>query len=195
MARPSVERGFTLLELIVAIAIFALVSVIAFSGLQTTLTTRDLVQAQAERLIELQRAFMLMQQDISQATDRGIRDRFGDVRGPMLLEVDGLEWTRGGAPNPAGLPRSALQRVGYTLEDGALLRRQWQALDQPYDPVVRSRALLQDVEALEFRFLSDDKQWLETWPPAGTGGLPRAIEVRLRLTDLGEVHRMFLLAF
>lgn len=191
------QQGFTLLELLVSLSVFAMVSVIAYTGLQTTLTTRDAVQAQAARLTALQRTFTIIQQDLSQSIDRSIRDRFGDSVAPMRTDVAGLEWTRGGQPNPLGLPRTTLQRVGYAVEDGTLLRRQWLALDQPYEPQIRYSELLTDVEALEYRFLGADNEWVEDWPPADPNAplLPRAVEVRLELADLGSIHRMFLLPF
>ncbi len=194
--RP-IQGGFTLLELLVAIAIFALVSVIAFSGLQTTLTTRDLVQEQAERLMQLQRTFTILERDLTQAQARSIRDAFGDPRAAMLSEIGTLEWTRGGHPNPLGLERSNLQRVGYLIEGDTLLRRQWLALDQPYDPDIRYTELLNEVESLEFRFLNEDEQWVGEWPPADLDAapLPRAVEIRLELADFGSISRLFLLPF
>lgn len=191
------SRGFTLLELLVALSIFALVSVIAYTGLQTTLTTRDQVQAGAERLNQLQRTFSIIEQDLTQAINRSIRDRFGDPRAPMLTELGSLEWTRGGQANPLGLERASLQRVGYLLEDDTLVRQLWLALDQPYEPQTRSTELLTGVEELEFRFLDENRDWLDDWPPADSTAapLPRVVEIRLELTDLGSVSRLFLLPF
>ncbi|WP_181919622.1 type II secretion system minor pseudopilin GspJ [Alkalilimnicola ehrlichii] len=172
-----------------------MISVVAYSGLQTTLTTRDQVQTQAARLTQMQRAFTIVQQDMTQAIDRSIRDRFGDPREPMLTELDVLEWTRGGHPNPLGQTRSSMQRVAYLMEDGELIRQQWMALDQPYEPNIRDTVLLDNVESLSFRFLTDDKEWLEDWPPADPEArrLPRAVEMELELGDIGTVTRMFLL--
>lgn len=195
MKTLSRQRGFTLIELTIAIAIFAIISVVAFGSLQTTIATRDQVRAHSDRLQRLQRTFLIMQQDFIQASNRTIRDQLGDRRPAMLTELGMLEFTRDGHVNPLNLPRSTLQRVAYRLEDGQLQRLQWQTLDWPHDPKHHATDLLDEVDSLSFRFLDHNKEWVETWPPAGAGGLPRAVEVRLELADLGEIQRMFLVSF
>lgn len=187
--------GFTLIELVVATAVFAVVSVVAVTTVMSTIDTRDRVREQSERLQSLERAFLIMRQDFTQASSRTIRDQFGDRRAAMLLEVDTLELTRSGYANPLNRPRSTLQRVAYFTDEDTLVRRYWQALDRPHDPQTSEVPLLEGVESLEFRFLDENREWLEIWPPAGEEGLPRAVEITLELEDYGEIQRLFLLPF
>ena len=183
--------GFTLLELLIALSIFALISVIAVTG----------TNAQADRLIEIQKAFHFLRQDLEQAVPRAVRDQRGDRDPRTAFEqvLDGIVFTRGGRSNPLGLERSSFERVGYGLKDGALIRSRWLVLDQPPDPAVEELPLLGKVTALSFRFLGADKRWVEQWPPLDTNSpdpeLPHAVEVTLELADYGTIHRIFVLPF
>ena len=192
MSRPW---GFTLIELMVALAIFAMVSVVSFSGIMLMIDNRDRVTAHAERLADIQTALTLLQRDLQQAAARPIRDPFGDPRAAMLAEdLADLEFTRSGHSNPLGIRRSELQRVAYRIEEGALQRLSWSVLDQQPEPPRQDRVLLERIEDIELRFMDDDTQWLQIWPPAGaetaTALLPRAVEVTLTLEDLDTITRV-----
>lgn len=189
------QRGFTLLELLVALAIFGLVSAMAYGGLQSVLAARDQTRQQAARLAALQKAFLIMEGDLRHTVDRPVRDSFGQEQPALLGDLTGLSLTRTGRPNPLDLERSYLARLKYYAEDGKLVRVLWPALDQPYEPEPREAALLDGVQALDFRFLNDNGRWLAEWPPAGTAPgaavLPRAVEATVELEDLGTVTRLY----
>jgi general secretion pathway protein J len=193
------QRGFTLLELLISLAIFALISAITFTGLQSSLESRERTEAQGNRLVAVQKAFNFMRQDFEQAVPRSVRDQLGDrdPKNAFQQVLDGIVFTRGGRDNPLGLRRSNLERLGYGIEEGKLVRKRWQALDQPPEPAVDAVPLLDEVKALTFRFLGPDKQWVDQWPPVNTTNpdpeLPHAVEVTLELTDIGTINRMFLL--
>lgn len=189
------SAGFTLIELIVSLAIFAVISVMAYGGLRLLIDNRILVERSADRLDAVQRAINMLDRDLQQAAPRSIRDPFGDPRAALLSDdLAALEWTRAGRPNPLGAPRSELQRLGYRVEDGALIRMSWQVLDQSQDPPLREEPVLDQIEEIRLRFLGENEEWVEVWPPAGVAPqmapLPRAIEVTLLLEDLGEIRRL-----
>ncbi len=118
----SSTHGFTLLELVIAMAIFAIMSTIAYSGLNNVLTAKERTDEQAQQLVRLQLAFTHMGRDISQAVNRGIRDEYGESQ-PALVgrDLDGylIELTRSGWRNPIPQeerPRSSLQRIANAWE-------------------------------------------------------------------------------
>lgn len=197
------ERGFTLFELLVALAVFAVLSVMAYGGLRTVLDGREATDAAAERLAEVQTALLLLGRDLRQAVARPVRDEYGDVQPPLLAVHDGfprLALTRGGQRNPLDPRRSALQRVAYDLEDDVLHRLYWQVLDRAQDSQPIRMRLLGEVEAVQLRFLDEAGSWHDAWPPFGlgadgqsAGGLPLAAELSLDLTDWGRVTRLFAL--
>ncbi len=209
-------RGFTLIEVLVASAITALIGIIAYGFLGSALDAQASQQRQADRLNELNLFFVALARDVRQAVNRPIRDEFGETQS-AVLGGPGSEYllsvTRGGWYNPRAVARSSLQRVAYGLNDEQEIERvAWHMLDRASDQNVYKAVALTGVEEVYFRFLDeaqvrldDDeiaKEWSETWPPASAqvqpGGvydkLPVAIEITLTLQDLGEVRRLYALA-
>lgn len=189
-------RGFTLLEVLVAMSIFAVVSVMAYSGLRTAVDAKQSSDAADARLSELQRAYAVLSRDFRQLAPRGVRSAFGDTEPPLLTEVGEVRLTRAGRGNPLELNRSEFVRVGYRLSaDGELVRLVWPALDQPIDASPAEMVLVAEVETLGLRFLGEGDRWFETWPPANAGpddvSLPQAVELTLELDDYGELRWLF----
>ena len=78
-------QGFTLIELLVALSIFALLSVMAYGGLNSVLTARKQIEADATRLKQLQLAMLNIHRDIEQSVVRSIRNEYGDTREAMIV--------------------------------------------------------------------------------------------------------------
>jgi len=206
---PHTQRGFTLLELLVAVGVFAVMSVMAYGGLKTVLDSRQQTDAQANRLAAVQLTFMRLERDIEQLTDRGIRDEYGDPKLPLEAAsgTDGaVEFTHAGWSNPTSAARSHQQRVGYALKDNQLLRAYWLVLDRAQDSKPIQTAMLDKVKSIEWRFMDSAGNWQTQWPPATTTAttapaptptgprpspLPHAVEVTLELDDLGRLTRLF----
>ena len=187
-------RGFTLLELLTALAIFALLSTMGYTGLQTVLQAQAQHRQQAEAFAELTRALTLLQQDLEQAINRPVRDRQGDPVAALVGGQDaaGLELTRSGWLNPQRSPVPALQRVGWRLADGRLLRLSWPVLDRAPDTGLVDVPMLEHVEQLGLRFLDREGAWHPSWP-AGNNALPLpvAVEVTAQVEPWGTVRRLF----
>lgn len=189
------SSGFTLIELIVATAIFALVSVMAYGGLRSVLASGAAVGAEVERLSALQRTFSIITTDFAQAVPRPVRDALGDQVPALLTKVDNVRFTRAGMPNPLALRRSTLIRVGYGPgKGGTLVRYRWPVLDRAIQEAPDQSVLLTGVRALRFRFFYRG-EWLAFWPPvaADPPALPRAVTVELDLADYGKVRRLIAL--
>jgi len=190
--------GFTLLELLVALAIFSLLAVMAYNGLKVVLNQQAEVELQADALAELQKVYLLMQRDIEQAVPRPVRNEYGDEQ-PALIGEATLQLTRGGWSNPAGYQRSTLQRVGYAYEDGQLVRYSWTVLDLAQDSEPLRQPLVKDVEDMMLRYLAEDNSWVDQWPnplvagqpQASNTALPRAVEVTLDHEKFGTLVWLF----
>lgn len=193
-ARTKV-RGFTLIELLVALLIFVLLAAMSYGGLRTVLDAQQSFEKHNDRLAELQLLFMMMGRDIRQIVDRPIRDNYGDKQAALIGGLEGLEFTRAGRRNPAQLKRSQLQRVGWQLEDGKLMRLSWNVLDRAQDSVAIRHQMSAKVEQLEIRFLDQQGKWHEQWPlenpKKGQSALPAAVEVNIELEDWGRVRRLY----
>jgi general secretion pathway protein J len=197
-------EGFTLLELLIAITVFAILSTIAYSGLDIVLDTEARTTKHIDQLSQLQKAFSLMLRDIEQVTDREVRDEFGDPLLPMRsggFSGELVEFTRGGRPNPMDLQRSNLQRIGYQLDEGVLYRIYWPQLDRAQEVKPIRTPLIDDIESVQLVFFDRDLKSQETWPPelnnqdaSESPSLPRGLAITLETRNLGEIRRVFRLA-
>lgn len=192
--------GFTLLELVIAVAIFSLLSVMAYSGLYSAQLTSARVEEAGDRLSALQVAFSLLARDLQQSVNRPVRDAFGEQQIAFMGARTGvgamLEFTRTGLRNPAGFARSSLQRVAYAVEEDKLLRLTWPSLDRGYGAEPVSTPILSGVKQVELRFMDIDRNWQDQWPPVTLQAtpdslLPIAVEVTVETEDLGKLVRLF----
>lgn len=197
----ELEQGFTLLELLVALSIFSMLSVMAYGGLQTVITTKQISNKNADRVAEIQLFMMRLSNDLRQSVPRTIRDEYGDFIPAMRSAQNSDEstvWTRAGYRNPAQLRRSNLQRVAYQLEQQKLIRLTWPVLDRAQDTPVLKTEVLSGIDAIEWRFLNYENEWLSDWPDsqenAALSALPKAVEITLEFADWGKVKRLILLA-
>lgn len=195
-AKSSINRGFTLIELLIAMAIFAVLAVMAYSGLRTIISTSQGVERQMLQLEELQRAMTMIEADLRQIAPRAVNTDLGQRKQAFEAGQDDnrlVEFTRGGYPNPAGVLRSSLQRIRYHLDDdNNLLRSSWQHVDYTSAVEPQMLVLLTDVESVEWRFLGDNNRWETSWKreEAKISEIPKAIEITLRHVQFSEIRRL-----
>jgi len=193
------QSGFTLIEVLVAMAIFAVLSALAYMTLGQTLSNSEMLTERMDRLQAVQRTMSLLSTELLQAAPRSIRGDLGDTQ-PALISDFGaafaLQLTHNGWPNSAGVPRSTQQRTAYRIEDDELIRYHWNVLDRTANNIAVATVLLDNIESLTFRFLQQNGEWTEQWPPTSgqpssdTNLLPRAVTIVLVLPDEGELTRV-----
>ncbi len=186
-------RGFTLIEVLVAMSIFAVVSVMAFSGLRTVINVSGSVQNKVEKLEALQRTFMLLERDLYQLIPRKMNADGGDVKAALEARPNDerlFEFTRGGQPNPADVKRSSLIRVAYLVDEETLKRLKWNNVDHLYADQAIEITLLENVEDISARFLDAKGQWVSSWGQKqdNVETIPNAIEITLKHKSWGEVR-------
>ncbi|MGI9273200.1 MAG: type II secretion system minor pseudopilin GspJ [Woeseiaceae bacterium] len=196
--------GFTLIEIMVAVAIFAVMSMLAWGALARSLSDAEMLTDRMDHLQAIQRSMRYLSSELTQAAPRPVRDELGDTFVPAVyssLSGDfAIELTHGGWRNPAGLPRSTLQRTAYRIEEGQLIRYHWTVLDRTYANEPITTVMLDEIESLVFLFYDDNGQASEVWPPQGATGVsalrirPRAVEVILTMADEGEISRLLEIA-
>ena len=195
------SRGFTLLEVLVAIAVFAVVAALAYGGFNQLSQQRDIVERSANRTRAVQSAVQRMSEDFEMLEPRPIREPLGETLEPALrvteARVDTIaDLTRAGWTNPAGMTRSTLQRVTYRLQDNKLQRAYWNALDRTLTAEPTSAVLLDNVRNVAFRFMDQNQSWHQQWPPLGYSGpdaarlRPIAVEITIELEDWGKIVRL-----
>lgn len=195
------QRGLTLLEILVAVAVFAIFSAVAYGGLMRLLDNREHVAAERLYWRDMSLAFVRMERDFSLARNRPVRDNDGSGQpafagqptDPRAVGAPNVEFTRGGILVPNGFTAD-LQRVGYRFVDDKLLRLTWPVLDRAPVTQPQSAVVLRDVDKFDMRFYQDGA-WIDRWPPEGVAQpvpLPRAVEVTLALKGRSEYRRVFL---
>jgi len=194
------QIGFTLIEVLVALAVFGVMSLLAYMSLGQTLSNSDMLSERMDRLQSVQRTISYLSSELLQTVPRSIRADLGIEPLPALQSSLGSEFalqlTHGGWPNSAGVPRSTMQRTAYRIEDDELIRYHWNVLDRTVSNTPLATVMLDNVESLTFRFLRGTDEWTDQWPPLSTApravssNLPRAVQIVLVLPDEGEITRV-----
>ena len=197
------ESGFTLVELMISLAIFALLVTLAYGSVNLLLDANRRVQEPQADFQQLQWAMVLLERDIHQVVLRKRNTGYNEQEPALLVSEDRglgalLTFTRGGNPdmawqlrNDAGQMRSTLQRVSYELEDKTLVRHSWDLVDYVDNTEPVTKKLLTQVEAVNLRFLATKGgEFQTTW--SETEKLPVAIEVTIKHERFGELRRIFL---
>ena len=194
----AANQGFTLLEVLIAIAIFALLSLAAYQVLQGVLRSGEISKEHSASLTQLQRAMLIIDQDFSQIVARTSGDENSDSDELQVIsassslfdsEDQGIEFNRLGWQNPLNLlPRSNILRVRYRLQEGQLQRLYFLYPDLVAGQEPEVQVLLNKIEKLSFRFWN--KGWKNSWQNAAK--LPAGIEIRFTSKEYGEIRRAFL---
>ena len=186
------SRGFTLLELLLALAVFALVGLAASTTLSAMLDGRENYQARSSDLNQTELAFTLLEKDFAQLANNRLRDLSGDfLDGPWRFSAldEEMGWLTYNAWMKEVRPDApSITRVAWSWKDGALTRSAV-PLRNPSQPVSEPEILL-PVNSIEWGFFHGDR-WL-AYPPVD-GSLPQAISLALETESLGKIIRRFLL--
>ena len=198
MKRRS-QQAFTLIEVLVALAVFGVMSALAYMMLGQTLSNSDMLTERMDRMQAIQRTITYLSTDLLQAAPRPIRSDLGQAE-PAVFSRFGADFalalTHSGWPNSAGVPRSTQQRTAYRIEDDELVRYHWNVLDRTVNNLPVVTVMLDDIDSLTFRFLQSNGDWSDQWPPisvetnADDNTRPRAVEITLVLPDEGELIRL-----
>jgi general secretion pathway protein J len=204
------RAGFTLVEVMIAIFIAAVMFAIGYRALNQGLLYNESLKTTQARVTEIQRGMRVIAQDFAQLAPRAARDTQGN--GQLLPAIaandrDGtlVVFSRTGWSNPAGVQRPAEQRVRYRFFDGSLVREHWLSLDAALAAEPRQRIILTRLKTVEIRFLDPaSRTWHNEWPvntsagpvsPANIDELlltrPLLIELTMVFEDWGRIQRVF----
>lgn len=196
--RSAIVRlhGFSLIELLVALTVFATMAALAYGGLDSVARTRAELGRRQAAFQGLMRSVGLLERDLREAVSRPVRGNYGEAL-PALVGMGGhIEFTRTGFANPQAEPRSNLERVLYEFDDAAIKRGTYPVLDRAPGTAPKLATLSADVDTFRLRYLDAGNRWSDNWPPLNSGTadatvplaqLPRAVEFRIGTRDYGEI--------
>ena len=188
------ERGFTMVEMLVALAIFSMISVAGVALLQSAASSQMGVKERLSDLSETARAIAVMESDLAQAIARPVRTNATTTTPAFSARGLGVvgqlfALTRAGQANLDDAPKPELQHVAYALEKGVLKRLSWSMLDggKPQPTIV-----LKDVASATARFRDEEGNWRSDWDATDPLALPRAVELELTQKRAAPVRFLFL---
>jgi general secretion pathway protein J len=170
------QQGFTLLEVLIALSLFAVLSAMAFGGLNQLLSQHQQLQKKQQRFVDLQSTIQVLERDFTHIQPRSTRDTYGDAQ--------------------AALTGNSTPGFMYQVQGQKLWRSYFPQLDAGIGNSPVRYTLMDQVTNFKVRFLPNKKQWINYWPPIDQQGkpnlkeLPKAIEIELSTIDLGTVKRL-----
>ena len=188
--------AFTLLELLVAVAVFSVISVAAYSGLRNIVATATIAETQEKELIEKLAAVTVIENDLLNIVPRSIRDELGDrVAALNKIQADQLQLTRRLPGIPQEFSQVDLKRIDYTFRENALWRRSWAVLDRLPNTDSQEQKLLSGLNSVTWEFYSGG--WQAFWPndndPIAIEQVPEAMRVRLEFKNGRHIERVILI--
>lgn len=193
MKRP--RHGFSLIELLVAVAVFALASALAWTGLSALTDTRQHLAQEQQQFAAVQRSVDFLARDLATAAARPVRVGRGGRQAALVGDPRRVVLTRMGVASELQSSDSALERVVWLVDNKALVRGHYTVLDRPDNLSLVKRTMDDGIRDFVLHYLGQDGRWHEQWPPADQEQpdpeqLPRAVEFRIQFKSLGEIRRV-----
>lgn len=193
MTRVGGARGFTLVEVIIALAIVGALIAVAFGGLRVAVAAWTQGEDRAEAHQHLRGVALILARALQGTTAyQGSR---GTAPDPVVLfrgEEDRIEFVTEAPPVPLTVP-IAFVAVVIGLEErdqpGMVVRQR--ALPN-HEPFTAAQVVLRDpsVKTLRFRYLSPTGTWETSWSAEGDAGMPRAIQVEVAITQGARIETL-----
>ncbi|ABI77490.1 general secretion pathway protein J [Hyphomonas neptunium ATCC 15444] len=182
------QSGISLVETMIALFVVALLATAGGIMLTQSLRGARLVEDRGSDAQELQTALSVIRDDFSAFVDRPSRS---DATSELPTRFEGqpvrfdgriVTFIRNGWPNPAGHPRSDLQRIEYSFVDGALIRRSWSAPDAGPGTDIAEQTLLNGLENITVRY-GREQGWQSDWiVPASSADTPFPDKIELTMS-------------
>jgi general secretion pathway protein J len=196
------NRGFTLIEIVIAIAIFAIIASISSSILYQSFQIKERSVIQSNKINNLQLAISLLDKDFKQVIERPVRGNEMHLFPSFIGQKDYVEFTRGGAVNPmSSEKRSTLKRIAYLCKNGRLVRRVWAKLDTPNRDIYHDTTMLHNLNKCSFAYIGLHQNIVPTWYQYSSRKnnktintpLPKAVQLTIKINGLGGSKFAFML--
>lgn len=193
----SGTEGFTLLEILIALFIFTILSTIMAAALRSVINSQSGTEKKAERLRQLQMAVLMLSRDIEQAVNRPILSALGKEEAAFIGTPRNFIFTHAGFANLTSYhARSTLQRTEYSWNEDTLSRLTWPVLDQAPQTKAHTKQLLTNVSDVHFEYLTNSGRFSDHWPLDNDDSqpLPRAIRIYVTISQWGKLSQLYIIA-
>jgi len=197
MMKNKHQNGFTLLEILIALFIFTIISIILVGALRSVINASSSTEKNATRLHDVQITLLLLSRDVEQIVNRPVFAAGGKEEPAFIGEPRRFTFTQVGA---AGMTPtvaiSSLKRTRYAVQGNYFIRERFAALDQVAKTPAHARQLLDNVEGGYMEYLDKDGRFHTRWPVEGQTNqpLPRAVRVHLTLAHWGTLSQLYVIS-
>jgi len=187
-----------LIEVLIALVIFAILSAFSYRSISALLETRERIELETNRWREVMIFFNRFDQDVRRRVDRSVRNGnqylpswygkptfAGDHDAQLMFSIMGN-------PEQAGTLMDT-RRIGYRLQAGNIETLIWPALDTLPSSKPVAYPVLSQVKRLTLRYMSSQGYtWSDRWPAPNLpdGAIPRAVEIRVILNTGEQLSRI-----
>nr|WP_321361818.1 type II secretion system minor pseudopilin GspJ [uncultured Hyphomonas sp.] len=179
------DAGFTLIEMLVALALTSMIAVAGSTLLIGTVRASDRLEKTTESVRDIDLAHTLMRDDFA-----NIRMLVGEAGRPDYTSAPFVAFVRDGWSHPVPEDsRASLLAVEYKFRNGTLTRRAWLRPDPATDTPHVDRVLASGLSRMTARYF-DGREWLPGWE-AGAKELPAAVELTLEYSDRDAITELF----
>ena len=192
-------KGFTLIEILVAIFLASLIVILVFSGLSTSLSMNEKTLNRSNLLSQITLTDKIIKRDLLHALDRKARDERGDeLDSPLFGETllnEGIFLAFSIHTPIKDNSQGALKWVEYSKEGTQIIRSEYSYADKVLDSLKHTSILLESVDSLDIKFFNQGS-FTEVWPPQETvefSELPQIIEISFKFKLYGDIFRRYLL--
>lgn len=193
-------KGFTLIEILVALTIFAILAAMSASSLYNAFTTKEKLSKTTDKLTEIQLALNIMERDLLQVIKRPIYGNEMHQFSFFIGEPSYLEFTKTGLVNPQMLAKRAkMERIALVCNQGKLFRRRWNVLDTPNRKNYQDKLLLANLKHCEFKYYDPNLQQLSNWQGSELTrnqqnfAFPKAVQFKFNIEGLGQMTYLFII--
>ncbi len=187
------EQGFTLIEVLIALAVFAILATLTSTSMYYAFNISDRLKKESQRITAMQLAISIFERDTQQIVLRAVRGNDMRLFPAFIGQPQYIEFTRGGITNPRSQEkRSTMQRVALFCRNNQLIRKRWPSLDSVDRNTFNEKVLLKNLNKCQFQFLNHNLQILSDWTETTSTdnqqneAFPKAIQLTIQVEALGE---------
>lgn len=183
--------GYTLIEVLISVAIFATLSLVAYSALDGLSKASVATDGFEKDLARLQLAIVRLDGDIQSLVARPTWGQSAaDHGGEFFGRASAIGGLRSGWANPTAQPRASVQRFQWQWQNNRLERLYWSSLHTDRSDAVQVEVVLEDISAWSMQYLTHSGQWQTQWTPSAQQSLPKAVAYTFDHPRFGEIRRV-----